>query len=85
MSAGEPFFCYAPWTPPHAGYNFPKSDPAWSLYKDKDWSGNQKGHAAMISLIDRYVGETVALLDDLGVLDDTVIIFHSDNGARSGK
>ncbi len=80
-ASGEPFFCYAPWTPPHGNYNFPRSDPAWKLYADKDWKGNQKGHAAMTSLIDRYVGETIQLLKELGQMENTVIFFHSDNGA----
>ena len=30
----QPFFCYAPWTPPHAKYEFPKDDPAWKMYED---------------------------------------------------
>lgn len=81
VSSGQPFFCYAPWTPPHGNYDFPISDPAWALYKDRDWKGNQKGHAAMVSLVDRYVGETIELLSELGVLDNTVLFFHSDNGA----
>jgi arylsulfatase A-like enzyme len=81
VAADEPFFCYAPWTPPHGGYEFPRSDPAWKLYKDNAWPGNQRGHAAMVTLIDRYVGETLQLLSELGVLDNTVVVFHSDNGA----
>jgi arylsulfatase A len=81
VAAGKPFFCYAPWTPPHGNYDFPRSDPAWKRYEGKDWRGNQRAHAAMVTLIDRYVGETVDLLEELGVLEETVIVFHSDNGA----
>ena len=80
-AAGQPFFCYAPWTPPHGNYDFPRTDPAWALYKDKNWRGNQRGYAAMVSLVDRYVGETIALLDELNVSDKTIVVFHSDNGA----
>jgi arylsulfatase A-like enzyme len=80
-ASGQPFFCYAPWTPPHGNYNFPKDDPAWALYKDKNWEGNQKGHAAMVTLVDRYVGETIELLAELNILENTVVFFHSDNGA----
>jgi arylsulfatase A len=80
-ASGQPFFCYAPWTPPHGNYNFPQDDPAWALYKDKNWKGNQKGHAAMVSLVDRYVGETIELLSQLDILENTVVFFHSDNGA----
>ena len=77
----QPFFCYAPWTPPHGGYKFPKDDPIWKLYADKKWKGNQKGHAAMVTLVDRHLGQTLALLDELNIRDNTIIFFHSDNGA----
>lgn len=80
-SSGEPFFCYAPWTPPHGGYSFPIDDPIWGMYAGKSWQGNQKGHAAMVSLVNRYVGETMDLLAELNVLDHTIVFFHSDNGA----
>jgi arylsulfatase A-like enzyme len=81
VAARRPFFCYAPWTPPHGDYEFPRTDPAWALYKDKNWRGNQRPYAAMVTLVDRYVGETIALLDELNVRDNTVVVFHSDNGA----
>lgn len=29
----EKFFCYAPWTPPHARYEIPENDPAWQARK----------------------------------------------------
>jgi arylsulfatase A len=35
----------------------------------------------MVSLVDRYVGELMVLLDELGIRDNTVVFFHSDNGA----
>ncbi len=81
VASGQPFFCYAPWTTPHGNYDFPRNDPAWALYNDKDWRGNQRAYAAMVSLVDRYVGETIALLEELNALDNTVVVFHSDNGA----
>ena len=36
--------------------------------------------AAMVTRLDRYVGELVARLRERGVLENTVIIFSSDNG-----
>lgn len=36
--------------------------------------------AAMVARLDRYVGEIVAKLKELGIYDNTVIIFASDNG-----
>ncbi|MCX6996932.1 MAG: arylsulfatase [Kiritimatiellaeota bacterium] len=77
----RPFFCYAPWTLPHGKYQFPEDDPAWALYKDKPWSRDAKVVAAMISMIDRHVGEILALLKKLGIDDNTILFFTSDNGA----
>lgn len=75
-----PFFCYAPWTPPHAGYQIPKDDPAWLAVKDKDWTGKEKGHAAFNLMIDRQVGQTLDLLEELGIDRQTIVFFTSDNG-----
>lgn len=37
-------------------------------------------HAAMVERIDRFVGEVVAKLEGLGLSENTLIIFISDNG-----
>jgi arylsulfatase A len=79
--SGKPFFCYAPWTPPHATFVLPEDDPAWALYKDKDWPERAKLVAAMDSMVDRQVGDILALLKDLGIDDNTIVFFTSDNGA----
>ena len=38
--------------------------------------------AAMVTLLDEQVGEIVALTEKLGIADETLIIFTSDNGAH---
>ncbi len=76
-----PFFCYCPWTPPHAAYQIPEDEPAWALYKDKTWGKDAKVAAAMDSMMDRQVGEIISLLKELGIDDNTIIFFSSDNGA----
>ncbi|HUU91788.1 MAG TPA: arylsulfatase [Phycisphaerae bacterium] len=80
-SKDRPFFCYCPWTPPHAKYEFPQDDPAWALYENKDWPNDAKVAAAMDSMMDRQVGEIIALLVELGLDSKTIIFFCSDNGA----
>ena len=38
-------------------------------------------YAAMITRLDRSVGELLDLLEELGLADDTIVVFTSDNGA----
>ena len=78
---GRPFFCYAPWTPPHGKYQIPADEPAWKMYKDKPWPQNAKVAAAMDTMIDRHVGELLGLLKRLGLDERTIVFFCSDNGA----
>jgi len=80
-ASGKPFFCYCPWTPPHAAYEIPEDDPAWQLYQNKPWDKTAKVVAAMDTMIDRHVGEITALLKELGIYKNTIMFFTSDNGA----
>jgi len=77
----KPFFCYCPWTPPHSAYQIPEDEPAWALYKDKPWDHSARCAAAMDSMMDRHVGEILALLKELKIDDRTIVFFTSDNGA----
>ncbi len=80
--SGKPFFCYAPWTPPHSKMDIPEDDPAWALYKDKPWDPEKaKVVAAMDTMVDRQVGEILSLLEELGIAENTIVFFASDNGA----
>lgn len=81
-ASGRPFFCYCPWTPPHAAYQIPEDEPAWALYKDKaKWDHSAKCAAAMDSMMDRQVGEIIDLLKKLKIDGNTIVFFTSDNGA----
>jgi arylsulfatase A-like enzyme len=42
-------------------------------------------YAAMITRMDRYVGRLLTLLDELGLRDNTIVIFSSDNGTTHLK
>ncbi len=46
-------------------------------------NGKRKKGLAMIAALDWIVGETVAALNDAGMLDNTVIVYASDNGGQS--
>jgi arylsulfatase A-like enzyme len=79
-NAKIPFFAYLPYTPPHGNFDIPDSDPAWPLYKDKDWPEPARRYAAMVTMIDRQVGEVLALLKELGIDKNTLVFFSGDNG-----
>lgn len=57
--------------------------PSWVPYGTKNWPTVEKGHAAVItSYLDRDVGRVLKALDDLGLSENTVVIFASDNGKQ---
>lgn len=88
----RPFFLYFPTTVPHLALQVPED--ALAEYKDKLGDkpypgGNgyaphrwpRAAYAAMITRMDREVGSLVGLLRELGLEEDTIIAFTSDNGA----
>ncbi len=78
----KPFFCYLPITPPHGMFDIPESDPAWKVYAEKPWPLEARRYAAMVSMVDRQVGELLTLLSELGLDRKTIIFFSGDNGAN---
>lgn len=78
----RPFFAYLPFTPPHGNFDLPDTDAAWALYKDKPWPEPARRYAAMVTMLDRQVGEVLALLKELGLEDRTLVMFSGDNGAN---
>ena len=51
-----------------------------SLYADRGWPDKECLHAAKITLLDRQISRLLDKLERMGELDDTVVIFASDNG-----
>lgn len=78
--ADQPFFAYLPYTPPHGLFDIPDDDPAWAIYQDKPWPEPARRYAAMVTMLDRQVGEILALLEELGIADKTLVLFSGDNG-----
>ena len=52
-------------------------------YQDRTWPGPQKGTAAMITRMDRGIGQIFAVLEELEVDDRTLVFFSSDNGPHA--
>ena len=82
-SSKQPFFLYLALTIPHAnneagkeGMEVPSDEP----YTNRDWPQQQKNHAAMITRMDRDIGTIMSRLKELGIDDNTIVFFSSDNG-----
>ncbi len=59
-----------------------KSDLTWEDNPDKDWDAMAMAvHAAMIDRMDQGIGRIIKALKENGQLDNTLIVFLSDNGA----
>jgi len=86
----RPFFLYLSFTIPHAGGwgdapEFPEQGnpaPTDLQYADKPWPAVEKDHAAVITYLDSKVGELLSRLRSLGVDNETIVFFASDNGAH---
>jgi arylsulfatase len=86
----EPFFLYVPFTIPHLAIQVPEDSLA--LYRgrwpDPPYDGDRylphpaprAGYAAMVSRMDRDVGRILDLVKRLGLDEDTIVFFTSDNG-----
>lgn len=87
----QPFFLYLPFTIPHVSLQVP--DHAMAPYKgafdDSPYYGEQRytpnqhpraTYAAMITYLDQQVGRVLAKIKALGLDDNTIILFSSDNG-----
>jgi arylsulfatase A len=91
----KPFYAYLPWTPPHGAFAIPETDPAWQKYKDQPAAQLQEKiglaakpktkaglvRLAMIEMVDRQIGEVLALLKELGLEDRTLVLLSGDNGS----
>ncbi len=72
-----PFFMYIAFPAPASPFEAPKK--YLNLYKNIE-SNDLRTYYAMISALDQAIGEIVETLNTQGLLKNTLIIFHSDNG-----
>ena len=77
----KPLFLYVASLAPHAPYQAPKE--AADAYKNTIGDQRRRTYAAMITELDTQVGRIVAALKQKNMLDNTLIIFSSDNGGAT--
>ncbi|TAK49060.1 MAG: sulfatase [Xanthobacteraceae bacterium] len=75
----KPLFIYLAFTAPHTPYQAPKE------YIDRYTNisdVNRRTYAAMITAMDDQIGRVLQALEQRGMRQNTLIIFHSDNGGN---
>ncbi len=84
-----PFFLYLALTIPHANNEAARMRgngaevPDFGPYADRNWPDQDKGQAAMISRMDRDIGQLFDLLKELNIDEQTLVLFSSDNGPHN--
>jgi arylsulfatase A-like enzyme len=73
----KPFFLYYAITLPHAKNEIDDL----GVYKDKPWTPAQKAYAAQVTRLDSDVGRLFALLKELGLDEQTLVMTAGDNGS----
>lgn len=75
----RPFFCYIPFQIVHSPMQAKPTELAGVDSKVKDET--KRVYAAMVQTMDRNVGLLLDALDNLGLRENTIVVFSSDNGA----
>ena len=95
----KPFFLYYPTLIPHVALHVPDeelkpylklkwNDPPFTRSQGYGYTPHftpRAAYAAMITRMDRYVGNVVNLIEKLNLTNDTIVIFSSDNGTTHLK
>jgi len=90
----RPFLCYVPFTTPHSPWGVPASD--WARFKDMPISQQStvpgletpdetRCALAMMENQDANVGRVLAKLDALGLAENTIVIYFTDNGPNTWR
>ncbi len=86
---GKPFFAYVPYNTPHSPMQVP--DKWWNKFKDKEIKLHNRDPRrenlphlrcalAMCENIDWNVGRILKKINDLGITNETIVVFFHDNG-----
>lgn len=88
----KPFFCFVPFTTPHSPWAAPEKD--WARFKDlpvtqratdpeKEIDDETRCALAMVENQDMNVGRVLTKLQKLGLAENTLVLYFSDNGPNS--
>jgi arylsulfatase A-like enzyme len=90
----RPFFAFVAYNSPHSPMQVP--DRWWNKFKDKELKlvgtephlenvNHTRAALAMCENIDWNVGRLLARLDELGIADNTIVVYFCDNGPNGNR
>jgi arylsulfatase/arylsulfatase A len=86
--ADEPFFIYLPTNAPHGPFDEPPTRGLYEEFLEKVPDDRRKETRAafysMIKNVDDNMGRLLAKLEEVGIDDNTIVIFLTDNGPAGG-
>lgn len=74
----RPFFCYIPYNAPHGPFQVP--DRYFDKYKEKGFDDKNAAVYGMCENIDENVGRLINTIDSLGLRENTILLYLTDNG-----
>ncbi|MCC5929188.1 MAG: sulfatase-like hydrolase/transferase [Cyclobacteriaceae bacterium] len=77
LNTEKPFFLFMSYRAPHGNERQIGNK---ELYAGEGWPAPERLHAAKITLLDRQIGRLLNKLEEMGELENTLIVFTSDNG-----
>lgn len=80
MDENKPFFLFMSYRAPHAHERYIHNK---VLYSDRGWPDVERRHAAKITLLDQQIGRLLKKLDEMGMMENTLVLFTSDNGPNA--
>ena len=80
--ASEPFFLHLAFNAPHFPFQVPEED--LRRFSDRGLTRGVATLYAMVHRMDAGIGRVLEALDRLGLRDDTLVLFTSDNGPQLG-
>jgi arylsulfatase A-like enzyme len=81
VNAKQPFFCYFAHYAPHVPIQ--PDERFASRYREAGLDGPEAAYASLIEGMDKSLGDLLDLIDELGIADNTLVVFMSDNGGVS--
>ena len=90
----RPFFCYVPFTTPHSPWAVPEKH--WRRYRDlpieqrateadRERADETRCALAMLENQDENVARLLAALERLGLTENTIVVYFSDNGPNGWR